>query len=125
MNSIEPKIINYTIKKESLEDDIVNVYSELFGHCERIELSLKELPGGYVNSVFKVHKYGDENNCLIFRTYNLKLNIEEFNKMFNETKADNNKKSFEESVFSRETEFNIMKELSKHGLCTKGLLSKT
>lgn len=115
-----PVLINEIVTNENLVDDLLKIYLKVFPDANGHELRFENLTGGYINSIFKItSKY----RVVVFRTFDLQLNCDEF---FNQLKYDYDEKSRNESkekvdsIFNRETEFEIMKKLSKHGICRKG-----
>lgn len=119
--------IDVTVTQEHLQDDLFKIYSQLFKDIKREEVCFEELQGGYVNSIFLLSLKTDKNKSLIFRTFNFKFNTEAFAKEFAAIKIDqpegaqqaNPPKDFSEAIFNRITEYMVMNEISKHGLCKK------
>jgi len=144
--------VDITVSDDSLEDDLFKIYSELFKDVKKEDLVFEELKGGYVNSIQRVYPKKDKSKSLVFRTFGMKLNTEEFNKSLNEAHSQSNQANGEkkpnESVnnetsskddkpqidqstaqqppadldintlfFNRITEYQVMNEASKHGLC--------
>lgn len=129
-NLKELTVIDITVTPDNIEDDLFNVCSRLMKDEEILrkeDLVFVKLKGGFVNSMYKICFKKDENISLVFRSFGLKLNNEAFNKGFQKMIAE---KSSEHSgtvlpedfdintdFFNQLSEFEIMNEVSKHGLC--------
>lgn len=120
---MDSKTIAVRVRKESLREDIFQIYSQLFlSPTTSSGLEFEELSGGYVNEITKVtpKEFGPKSAALVFRTFDLKLDGL-FTKADDET--DDEASLDASSFFNRSSEFQVMQALSKHGLCAKGRLS--
>jgi len=134
-----PKV-DVTVKAETLEDDLFKIYSELFKDAKKDELVFEELKGGYINSIRRVYPKNDKNKSIVFRTFSLKINedVDLFAANDQKKQTDEEKQSTDQKkqftgqekpndsaqpglkfsmLFSRMTEYLVMNEVSKHGLC--------
>lgn len=130
--------IDITVTPENVEDDLFEIYSQLLKGVKKEDLEFQELQGGFVNSIYRVFLKQDASKSLVFRTFGFKLNAESFNKSMQEMKdkkkqedsekpndeAENEKKDnpatdfdIGTAFFNRITEFSVMNEVSKYGLC--------
>lgn len=115
---MDSKIFDLTVRKESLREDIVEIYKRLFPNTtDCSQLNFEELSGGYVNQVTKVSSKNGHNKPVVFRTFDLKLDFDEafFVKDDDETSLDAS------LFFNRSSEFAVMNVLSEHGLCGQGM----
>lgn len=122
------KAFDFTVRKENLKEDTLELYGRLFENVNKENLHFEELKGGNINIICLVTNKNDENKSIIFRNFNLKQKREQLEQAFKETsnagKSDGNRNEDEsifKLLFDREGEINLMNELSKHNLCQKGM----
>lgn len=122
------KAFDFTVRKENLKEDTLELYGRLFENVNKEDLHFEELKGGNINIICLVTNKNDENKSIIFRNFNLKQKREQLEQAFKETsnagKSDGNRNEDEsifKLLFDREGEINLMNELSKHNLCQKGM----
>ena len=116
------KVIDFTVRKENLKEDILNLYSKLFGKVSEDEVHFEELRGGKVNVICRVTKKKDEHS-VVFRNFGMKMQKEELEKLAKAT-AQSGKEmdaSSLSSMFVNQTEIKVMTELAKHKICQPGV----
>lgn len=124
---METKAFNFTVSKENLKENTLEIYRRLYKNVNKEDLLFEELKGGNINIICLVTNRNDETKSIIFRNFNLKQKREKLEEAFRETnnagQSDANNKedrSIFKLLFDREGEINLMNELSKHKLCQKG-----
>ena len=121
------KVIDFTVTKENLKDDVLEIYSKLFEDANKEDLLFEELKGGNINVICFVTNKKDKDKSTIFRNFNMKQKREEIEKAFKAAKQDEqtdtvNKddRSVFKLLFDREGEIKLMNELSKYRLTQPG-----
>lgn len=137
------KEIDYTVTKENLKEDVLEVYSRLFENVNKEDLLYEELKGGKVNIMSKVTNKNDERSAVVFRSFGMKMQKKELRKMMKVVPMIRRMKMRKiikmikmvrkaakqggmdalTSMFDNEAELRIMSELSKQNLCQPGACS--
>lgn len=140
---MEIKEIDYTVSKENLKEDVLEIYSRLFENVNKDDLIYEELKGGKVNIMCKVTNKNDERSAVVFRNFGMKMQKKELGKLMNvvplirRMKMRNIIKMIKmmremgkhggidalTSMFDNQTELKVMAELSKQNLCQQGRCS--
>ena len=122
------KAIDFTVAKENLREDTIEIYTRLYEDSNKEDLTFEELQGGNINIICLVANRNDEDKWIIFRHFNMKGDLKptDEKRTSEETSRDRQTDENEEcrSIFKllsdREGEIRVMNELSKHRLCQKG-----
>lgn len=117
------KAIDFTVTKENLKEDTLEIYGRLYENANKEDLLFEELQGGNINIICLVANRNGEDKWVIFRHFNMKQTNEmSFEATNGDDQTDANKEyhSIFKILSDRQGEIRVMNELSKHKLCQKG-----
>lgn len=115
--------ISGSIEQDSWEEDVKILTQKVKPTWKAVDLKVSILNGGYINGIYRCQNLKSDENSLLFRVFNVKLNLDEMKQDWDGSKfTEEERKAYEErakQMMSHENEITVMRDMGELGLAAK------